>query len=779
MPLVSSSIPNLVNGVSQQPYTLRLSSQAELQENGLSTVSQGLLKRPPTRFVRKLSAAITGSAFIHTINRDATEQYEVVVTNGDLKVFDLAGNEKTVAFPNGKTYLASADPAASFRALTVADFTFILNKGVSVTASAATAPTRSHEALVVVRTGQYGKTYTISINGAQKATYTVPDGSDATQASTVVTTNIAAQLSAALTASGVPNTLTGYVIHIASTTDFTITTSDGYGDSGMYALKDEVQRFSDLPANGAVDGFTIEVVGDMTTSGDNHWVKFDIGASGGVWRETVKPGAPLGFDASTMPLALVREADGTFTLKVLDWGERTVGDIDSAPDPSFVGRKIADIFFYRNRLGFLADEAVMFSEAGEFFNFYPTTVAQLLDSDPIDYSVSHTKVSILNYAVPFNKQLLLFSGQTQFTVESGDILAARTMAIKPSTEFECSPGVAPVGVGKNVYFAAPKGSYEALREYFITNTTETEDAAEVTSHVPKYVPSGVYKIAAALNEDLLCVLNTKYRNRIYVYKFYWNNNEKLQSSWSTWVFPETDQILNADFIQSDLFLVINRPDGLYLECLSVNPEDVPEGEPYNVHLDRKLTIAAGSGTFDGTNTTIPIPWPVTDGSYAAVVTTDQPKTAGILLEVHDDGAGGAYVKGDYSGCDLIVGRKYTFRYKFSPLMIRTVSGQAQKADTVGRLQIRRMGVNFAETGYFQVKVTPFGRDTYTYTYTGKILGLPSATLGRLELNSGKFNFPVLSQNTTVDIELTSDSPLPCSFLSVDWEGFYVRRSKSV
>lgn len=46
MSLISSSIPNFVNGVSQQPFTLRLSSQLDAQENGISTVSEGLMKRP-------------------------------------------------------------------------------------------------------------------------------------------------------------------------------------------------------------------------------------------------------------------------------------------------------------------------------------------------------------------------------------------------------------------------------------------------------------------------------------------------------------------------------------------------------------------------------------------------------------------------------------------------------------------------------------------------------------------------------------------------------------
>ena len=53
MTLVSGSIPNFINGISQQPETLRLASQLEEQVNGYSVVSEGLIKRPGTEFVKR------------------------------------------------------------------------------------------------------------------------------------------------------------------------------------------------------------------------------------------------------------------------------------------------------------------------------------------------------------------------------------------------------------------------------------------------------------------------------------------------------------------------------------------------------------------------------------------------------------------------------------------------------------------------------------------------------------------------------------------------------
>jgi hypothetical protein len=784
--LISQSIPNLANGVSQQPFTLRLGSQGELQENGLSTTSQGLRKRPPTKHLKKILSGSYANAYVHTINRDETERYVVIITNGAIKVFDLNGVEKTVTTPDGVGYLAASDPSNSFRAITVADYTFIVNKSITVTAGVTTATARPNEALVSVKVGNYGKTYSVIIDGSTVATYTTPDGTSGSHTAAISTDNIATEIYNDLVAwagSGFSFTRYGSVIHIQkSSGDFTIRCEDGFNNGAMLALKNQVQKFQDLPANAGVNGFALEVVGDKQTGFDNFWVKFDSSGTG-AWKETIQPGTRLGYTDATMPHTLVRNPDGTFTFEEATWDDRTVGTLTSNSDPSFVTRKISDIFFYRNRLGFLADESVIFSEASEFFNFYRTTVTELIDSDPIDVTVSHTKVSTLQHAIPYNRQLLLFSAQSQFVVEAGDLLTPKTISIKQATEFESDPSVKPAGIGKNVYFVVPKGEYTGVREYFpVDEVSGINDSVEITGHVPQYIPKQAYKLAPCLTQDMMVVLSKVDRSAMWVYNFYFNNNEKLQSSWSKWTLNSGDSILNVDFILSDLVLVIQRSDGLYLEKMSVALGDIGANEPYNVHLDRKLTVAKANLTWDGTYTTMltaNLPGAISSGEWEAVVATGQGKSAGIRLPIISTGTG-AKVLGNYTDCDLIVGRKYTFRYQFSTITVKQASGNnAQKSDTTGRLQLRTMQINFADTGYFKSLVTPEGRTTYSYVYSGKTLGLHSARIGDIDLDTGNTKFPILAQNTGVTIELNSDAPLPCSFLSADWEGLYVKRSRGI
>ena len=133
MALINTSLANLVQGVSQQPDTLRFDGQCEEQLNALSSVSDGLKKRPNTRYVKNLlTTAVADGAFVHFINRDKTEKYVLIINNNELKVYNVltaGGAVQTQTFTSGH-YLHINDgskPRDIFKALTVGDNTFILN----------------------------------------------------------------------------------------------------------------------------------------------------------------------------------------------------------------------------------------------------------------------------------------------------------------------------------------------------------------------------------------------------------------------------------------------------------------------------------------------------------------------------------------------------------------------------------------------------------------------------------------------------------------------------
>ena len=175
---IAVTIPNLVQGISQQPDPQRDPSQAEIQINGVSSIAEGLRKRDSSRTLARVSEAGFGDAFFHTILRDEKEEYLAVISNDDIKVFDLDGNSIQVSFDAGaKNYLSTVTSAKQdLRAVTVADYTFISNTKTKTAMDSAVAPktprSKPHECLVWVKQAVYGNEYRLNLNGIETSVQT-------------------------------------------------------------------------------------------------------------------------------------------------------------------------------------------------------------------------------------------------------------------------------------------------------------------------------------------------------------------------------------------------------------------------------------------------------------------------------------------------------------------------------------------------------------------------------------------------------------------------------
>lgn len=663
-----------------------------------------------------------------------------------------------------------------FKVISVADFTFIVNRSKTVAMTGVTDGDRDPEGIVHIQQAVNSQEYRIYIDGVEEAFFTsgAPDRSSqvASELKTDLDTNIGADYDI---------TLLDNIIYLFRDdgANFSLRVEDSFGNQVSVGVKDTVQKFTDLPPRG-IDGFKVKIVGTNDDEFSDFWVEYSEGASGdegGKWIETVAPGIDNDFDATTMPHTLVREANGTFTLGQSAWGSRVAGDELSAPEPTFVGRKINDVYFFRNRLGFVSDENVIMSEQGDFFNLWPVTVTTLLDTDRIDVAGSTNKVAILQNAVPHNERLLLFSEQAQFVIDPGDVLSPRSVAIVQTTEFEADKDVRPVVVGRSVYFPQKSGNFSRIREMFVDNLSDQSDAADVTSHVPKYVPKNLVKLAGSSSEDLLLCLSgeTTEDHRLYVYKFLFGESDgafrKVQSAWSQWSWDSADLILNVDFIDNTLYLVIERSDGVYLESMDLQPGLTESGLPFLVHLDRKTSLTGSYSA--GTDTTT---WtlPYSDaGTFEVILGSGFTGQEGDRLSVSHPTNTTVTATGDFSAAAAWVGRVYTFSYTLSEQFVRESNGN--RAIASGNLKIRTLSFSYADTGFFKAKVTPEFRTTYEYPFTGAIIG--QTVIGTVNIDTGIFKFPIGAKSSQVSIELENDSPLPCAFLNGEWEGLYVIRSR--
>jgi len=769
---VSRQIPSFFNGVSQQVPAMRLPSQVEDAVNVYCSLVEGTIKRPPLKHIAKLSSVTTTNRLVHIINRDSTERYALVLGDQTINIYDLAGTEKTITKASGwDTYLDCSDPRTDFAVISVADYTFIVNKTKKVTVDTTeTQETEPYQALVWVKRGVSETKYAVVINGNEYA-YTTPSQTQGL----AKTDDIAAQLVTAIGANATCDRR-GSVIKITNTTDFTFRVYDSWGEQAMNGIKHQVQKYTDLPPR-CWDGFRVKVAADPDKGGDDYYVEFecDNDYGSGYWKESRGWGQYNKLKASVMPWALVRQTDGTFKLDPITWGERLVGDDDTAPMPSFVDSYISDVFFYRNRLGFVSGENVVLSRAGDFFKFFPESVTDILDSDPIDTAVSHTKVSIIRHAVPYNEQLLLFSEGTQFVMSSDQMLTPMDVRIDQTTEFETDKNVKPVGIGASVFFVVPKGNYSGIREYFAQEDTATNDAADITAHVPNYLPKNVIKLIGSSNMDLVFAASSDSPRNLYLYKYYWSGNEKVQSSWIKWLFDSDTVILGGDMIDTVLYLVIKRTDGTHLMSIDLESGKEDSTLGFQVLLDNRVEL---TGVYDGDEDVTTWTLPFTDSStdYKVVLGTAFTGQAGADLTNLGRPTSNTIVRtGDWSAGTCYIGKPYEAYIIPSEQFVKQ-DAEEQKSITSGRLQLRDMTLHFSNSYRFDVEVTPLNRTAMTYTMVGK-LGTAGRTIGRVTLTQGVFRFPVMSKSDQVTIKISNSTYFPSAWHSAEWAGEFVLLSK--
>ena len=833
---VAFTIPNLIQGISQQPDAQRDPSQGEIQVNGVSSIAEGLRKRDSTRTLAKVSDSSFGDAFFHTILRDQQEEYIAVITKDSIKVFDLNGVEQTVDADAGAyDYLSTVVNARQqIRAVTIADFTFVTNTLAATAMDTVIAPKtprpKAHECLIWVKQAVYGNKYSVTVNGSGVSVETpvaavVSSGSTITE-NRISSEEIAQNLMDGI--SGVDKSRSGSVIWLRSDSPISVSATDAKANATITAILNEVQAFTELPTIGP-EGYQIEITGDPGTNFDNYYVEFEprSGTFGeGGWAETVSPGVEYKLDALTMPHVLIRKADGSFWFGAINgqtvagipgdvptWGERVSGDYETVPDPSFIGYAINDIFIYKNRLGFLADENVVLSRVREFFEFFPETVTTVLDTDPIDVVASNNRVSVLRYAVPYQDELILFSSQIQFRFNAAEtVLTPATAQITVLTQFDVDVDVRPQQAGGGIFFMQSNGQWSQMREFAVrgAGTALTADAADLTGYVSSYVPDQCFKMTVNDTGNAAFIISsrvdthgffTDYRKRIYTYKWFLRNSgsgaERVQNSWSYWEFG-ADEVLQIVCIRETLYCLMRYGTEVYLESISVlDRAEEAVFAPYPMLLDRLIgtttatpaAVRMDKGVYDEqkNETTFTLKYPATNEVQvwsAYNMTPGSTLKAGPVFLGSTSSGTTVTTRGDWSQEEVWAGEKYEFRYRFSRFKLMQDIGGGKAPRNVVRTQIRQAKLGYHESAFFQAKTLPEHRAEGLYTFDGTISGVRAATIGQPNemrdsvprYYEGVFNIPIMGRGDRVLVELLNDTPHPCKFSTCEWIGMVTTRS---
>jgi predicted small integral membrane protein len=569
MSTFESSFKSLLQGVSQQIARERQPGQVTAQENMLSDPVTNVRRRPGAEFKFSLSSAGATASNIKAIYTDIANYTVHVVVNtssGTVTVMDkLYATLATLT----DSYLIAAD-SKSIQLATVGDEIFMLNKEKQPTQSGVgTGIAPDKRGMFFIAAGAFSKAYVVSITtsmGTITATYSTPTGAAAGDAALATPVHIATQLSTALasqvTAVGLkaPAQIESYIYLESLGTATNVTVNSSTGSAYIMVSKDSYFTVEgNLPAqlHATADGWIVRV-GDIRTP-----KYFKYVSSRTAWLESGDYNSPT--TLASMPISLVRTG-AVWALDNAAYEGRLAGDDLSNPPPRFIEHPITGVGAYQGRLVLLCGSQILMSASSKPRRFYRSTITSILDSDPIAVGASANTSAAYEYAIPFQKDLLLFSGKYQALIPSGNTaITPRTATCVLTSAYSADMTSSPVTLGRTLMYPTPRSEdFFGVLEMVPSSQVDSQYVSgDSTAHLPKYLGGKCRFSVASSTAGAVLFAPSGDDHSLIVHEFTWDGDKKVQQAWHRWTFPYA---VSCAYFANELIVLLLVNDGKVVGC---------------------------------------------------------------------------------------------------------------------------------------------------------------------------------------------------------------------
>lgn len=628
--------------------------------------------------------------------------------------------------------------------------------------------------------------YTYAYNSAGTATFTTPVNS------TSGTLDIGAVVSSLTSSlSGLSDfsaESVGNIIKITRTDgrDFNLSVRGGTTNKAMNVIKGLARDVAELPSQ-CFDNYLVKVTNTEDAEADDYYVRFEAESKGipgsGSWIETVAPGIKTTINSSTMPHALIRQADGSFTLDALDtssafggWAQREVGDEKTNPEPTFVGRGISNMFFFANRLGFLSEDAVIMSQPGDYFNFFSGSAIAVSDADPIDLTASSTIPAILKGVVGTPKGLVLFAERSQFLLASNEIaFSSSTVKMTEISNYFYRSKVLPLNSGVSISFISEGQTYSKVMEMAVDSVENRPQVADITRVIPEYLPPGFIWGEVLPNNNML--VYGEGTEEVFVFKFFNNGDERQLAGWTRWIYPGKVKLFAAE---DDLFYTVQYDGSKYLLCKSELTDD-PDQAPidagfssFSPRLDVSLSHRRFTEAPHNTKQSIlrfKDDAVISGARYVLITTAGPGKGAFVEVEVKTDGTGPYFITENHRIVgDYVVGCGYDASVELPSIYMKSDN----KADRVNVPMVSFIHLDLYYSGRYEVTISRLGYDDVT-----KNIEITPANVYDADAipvaEIGEATVPVFAPGNLSRVIIKAPDPFPSSITGYSWEGSYNNR----
>lgn len=579
----------------------------------------------------------------------------------------------------------------------------------------------------------------------------------------------------------------GLGLHIKRSTTFNAST--GVGEL-LNVVAGTVNDVGDLPSQ-CKNGMVVEVINSVADE-DNHYVKF-VGNNGrdgeGTWQECAKPGRKIRFARNSMPIALIRTADGNFRLTELDgssytisgdsyevpyWDDALVGDDTTNPEPSFVGRTINKMTFFRNRFVLLAEEHIILSRPGDFTNFWNKSAITFISSDPIDISTSSEYPADIFDAIQVNQGLILFTKNQQFMLTTdSDIFSPTTAKINALSSYNFNFATNPISMGTTIGFLDNAGKYSRFYEMADVVREGAPNVIEQSKVVSKLFENDLKLISNSRENDVI-FFSEEDTSTLYGYRYFDNIRERKMAAWFKWTL--TGNIQYHCMQDDSLYVVVrnNSKDQLLKYSIRTDANTVQLlGD--RIHLDHIMPTSGWTYNSSTGKSTKAKPVGLESlnqlAAYDIDDTANPPVTIGNYALVTVNGSN-LEITGDWSGQNFYIGYLYEMSVVIPTIYFKQKSGETWTSDTRSNTILHRVKIGFGPVGVYETKLTRKGRADYTelfeVTPANHYLANSTGILDDEILRT----VPIYDRNINAQLTIKSTHPSPATLHNLTWEGVY-------
>ena len=571
---------------------------------------------------------------------------------------------------------------------------------------------------------------------------------------------------------GVTAKVIGPGIYLSSNNPFNVEIVE---EDLMRVFQKSVNDVANLP-NQCRHGYIVKVANSRMSDEDDYYLQFrgENNLDGtGSWVECALPNITK--TLTNMPLVIQRTSATEFTVRQFDYAERAVGDTITNPMPTFVGKRINKVLFFRNRLAILSAENVILSRPGSLGqpDFFIETALTVSASDPIDISAASMFPSEIYDGIEINAGLLVFSSNQQFLLSTDDtVLNPDTAKLRSVSTFNYNIDVPPLSLGTTIAYIDNSGKYSRMNEMANTGREAEPNVVEISKLVPSLLPKDIDLLTNSRENSIILAAKSG-TDTVYGYKYFVVGEKKQQQAWFKW---KLNNNLKYHFIINDDYFFLDEDN--FLQTIKLiqsenDPAIIQDEVNYLLHVDNYTTVTGGVydphqniTTFSGV-TWLPN---VTTPNYDLVILDTDSSATRVGRYAKPTVSGTSFtVPGDWSGQTLTVGYLYEYLVEFPRIYPVRVQGEVQRADVNSSLVVHRLKLHFGKVGLYETTIKRVGKDDYTEIYE-------STVLDEYDVSDAPYlpeyikTIPVYEKNKNVDVFLKSSHPAPATLRAMAWEG---------